>query len=101
MVGGKLEGNYTTCGGKSTIYFNTMPRTTHYISDVSRRFDDGKLMVNHRKGNFGIVEKHVKENYPNLGLSIRDEAFTRATAVTNCESPTTTVIPIYIPPKRR
>jgi hypothetical protein len=101
MVGDKLEGNYTTCGGKNTIYFNTTPRATHYISDVSRRFNDGKLSVNHRKGNFGAVEKYVRENHPNLGISLRNEIFTRATTVTSCENPTPTVIPIYIPSKRR
>ncbi len=102
MVGGRTEGNYESCGGNETIYFKTSPKTTHYISDVRRRFFEGKIGVIHSKGSFETVKQYLDKEYPNLAKSVVNEPFTRATSVTSCEPlPSLNFVPIYLPSKKK
>jgi hypothetical protein len=101
LMQGKQEGNYATCSGKGTIYFRAAPGTTNYISDVTSRFEDGKLMVQHRKGDFDEVKNYLNDGFPKIAQSVLNGSFTHATNVTTCDAPQPTVVPIIIPKKKK
>lgn len=101
LVAGRLESSYPVCGGRNTIYFKTRPRTTHYISEINRHYENGKLIVGHSKGNFDSIKKNLEERFPNLASRLVSEPFYKAAAVTACDLPSPIVVPIFIPQKKK